>query len=236
VEATVPYPPPAPPYVGPASYKGGSNNKPIRRIVLHGTVSPTERGGARRIAAYFRSDAARGSAHYVVDPGEVVQVVYDSDVAYHDGVNVNSLGVEMCDPVEGPITRWDDRPHRQMLRRCARLTAELALAYDVPVRWVGVKALRAGRQGITDHDKMSKAFRKSTHWDLGAFRRYRFMRLVRAEVDRIKTPERRPTRVTKARALVEDALDLLAAVPAKRKRVHRVSSEIHADLDRLPER
>lgn len=76
--------PPSPPYVGPAKFQGDATNKPINRIVIHSTVSPTVPGGARAVASYFRTGVTRpSSAHYVVDPSEVVQVVYDSVVAYH---------------------------------------------------------------------------------------------------------------------------------------------------------
>lgn len=228
--------PPAPPYVGPPKWHGGDGNKPIRRIVLHGTVSPTVKGGARNIADYFKRTATPSSCHYIVDPGETLQLTYDSWIAYHDGVNVHEIGIEMCDPVAGPITRWDDAGHRAMLKRCARLTAELCLAYDVPVKWRGPIALKAGKRGITDHDKISKAFGKSTHWDLGAFRRHRFMSMVRAEVEAITKPHTGPTRVSKAREIGADLLDLLAAVPKSRKKVHAVASDLEVDLSNLPER
>src|SRR5690242_9963958 len=124
---TTPPPAPAPPYLGPASHHGDDDNKPIRRIVLHSTVSPCVPGGARAIAGYFRSPTAGGSAHYVVDPAEVVQVVYDSTVAYHAPPNQHSLGIEMCDmPDAKSKLRWRDQRHRAMLDRVAHLTAQLA--------------------------------------------------------------------------------------------------------------
>ena len=39
---------------------------------------------------------------------------------------------------------------------------------------------------MTTHNNMSLAFRQSTHWDPGAWRRFRFMRAVRAEIRHIK--------------------------------------------------
>jgi hypothetical protein len=198
--------PPSPPYLGPASYAGGDGNKPIRRIVIHSTVSPCEPGGARNIAAYFRSGSAGGSAHYVVDPSETVQVVYDSIVAYHAPPNQNSLGIEMCD-IPGPVPndkpgsarwkaavrswRWSRISQRQMLRKTARLTAQLCLAYDVPVQFVGWRGLQAGRRGITTHAHVSKAWEQSTHWDPGFWPRAWFMHLVRKHVARARKRARR---------------------------------------------
>lgn len=198
-------PPPAPPYLGPAAKSSVGSNKPIRRIVIHSTVSPCEPGGARNIASYFRSSRAGGSAHYVVDPGEVVQVVYDSVIAWHAPPNANSLGIELCD-IPGPVPgdkpgtaayraarrawRWNRPEQRRMLRRAARLTAELCAAYDVPPVFLGPAKLRAGRVGITTHVNVSRAWGQSTHWDPGFWPRRAFMRKVRRELRAI-TQDRR---------------------------------------------
>lgn len=188
------HPAPSPPYLGPAAKTSAGSNKPIHRIVVHSTVSPCEPGGARNIARYFRSSSAGGSAHYVVDPAEVVQVVYDSVIAWHAPPNPRSLGVEMCD-MPGPVPndrpgtarwkalrrawRWRKENERRMLRRTAHLVAELCLAYDVPPRYVGSRQLRAGKRGVTTHHEVSQAWGQSTHWDPGWWPRRRFMRMVR---------------------------------------------------------
>lgn len=173
--------PPNPPYLGPAANHSGSGNKPIHRIVIHSTVSPCEPGGARNIAAYFRSESAGGSAHYVVDPAETVQSVYDGVIAWHAPPNSHSIGIEMCDyPSASSAKRWRDGNHRRMLRRVARLTARLCLAYDVPIRFLSPADLKAGKHGITTHSNVSRAFRQSSHWDPGAWPRRAFMRQVQA--------------------------------------------------------
>lgn len=208
---------PAPKYLGPGK-DSGDGNKPIRRIVMHGTVSPTVEGGARNIAAYFRSANARGSAHYVVDPGETVQVVWDSRVAWHAPPNAHSIGVELCDMVGNsagplPLSRWDKGPHKAMLERAAKLVAGLCLAYDVPPVMRGPKGLRAGKKGICEHDDVSDAWGQSSHWDLGRFPRKRFARMVRAEIadlqgDKPKAAAEKKkanSRVTRARDLLEQA-------------------------------
>lgn len=200
------FPAPAPVYLGPPAKSSGLGNKPINRIVIHSTVSPCEPGGARRIAAYFRSAAAGGSAHYCVDPKETVQIVYDSTIAWHAPPNANSLGVEMCD-VPGPVPndspgsarwkalkrswRWVRPNQRAMLARAAKLTAELCAAYEVPAVFLSSTELRAGRRGITTHANVSGAWRQSTHWDPGFWPRRRFMRLVRRELRAIRNPKRR---------------------------------------------
>lgn len=183
------HPAPSPPYLGPAAHDSGPGNKPISRIVIHSTVSPCREGQARATAAYFGSEAAAGSAHYVVDPGEVVQVVYDDVVAWHAPPNPHSLGIELCDMPgmgRGALLRWTDKAHRQMLRRAVGLTADLCLAYSVPVAFLDEADLLAGHRGITTHDNVSDAFHQSTHWDPGDWPQRAFMRRVRRRVRRLQ--------------------------------------------------
>ena len=200
---------PAPPYLGPPAHFSPGDNKPIHRVVIHSTVSDCKPGGARATAAYFRSQGAGGSAHYAVDPGEVVQAAYDSVVAWHAPPNQHSLGIEMCDR-PGPVPddppgsarrkalrrswRWVQPSQRAMLDRTARLTAQLCLAYDVPIQWIGVERLRAGERGITSHANVSQAWHQSTHWDPGWWPRRRFMRLVRAHAKELQAPREYPSK------------------------------------------
>lgn len=160
-----------------------------RRIVLHGTVSPCQRGIARVVADFFanRPSTAKTSAHYVVDPGEVVQCVHDHRVAFHCGHNEDSIGVELCDPQAGPGTRWSDPAHRAMLARAATLVAELCLAYGIPVDRLTVGEIRAGAGGIYGHNDSRLAYPGSTtHTDPGPdFPWVGFMRQVTAEAARL---------------------------------------------------
>jgi len=188
-------PPPDPEYVGPAAHTSEGANLPSTRVVIHSTVSPCQPGGRYDIGAYFRSPESGGSAHYVVDPVGIVQVVHDSTIAWHAPPNPHSFGIEMCDipgPVPGDnvaravvkalrrVWRWK-RPNQQaMLHLTAQLTAELCAAYHIPCVWLGVRALRAGKHGVTTHNNVSRTWHESTHWDPGFWPRRRFMRLVRS--------------------------------------------------------
>ena len=162
-------PPPAPPYLGPAKFHGGPQAlHPLKRIVMHCTVSPCAPGGARANANYFvHTVTTPSSAHYVVDPGETVQVVYDHQIAYHAPPNTDTLGVELCDPQTGSPARWGDTNHHAMLLRAAKLVAQLALAYDVPIRKVGSLQLRLGLRGICGHVDVTNAWHQTTHTDPG---------------------------------------------------------------------
>lgn len=197
--------PPSPPYVGPAAHTSAGNNKPIHRIVIHCTVSPCEEGGARKTAAYFNSPSAGGSAHYIVDPGEVVQDVYDGVIAWHAPPNPNSIGIELTDALiseawdQKNAARWKDDRHQRMLTRAADLVAQLALAYDVPIVKLSSADLLAGKHGICGHVDVSQAWHQSTHWDPGtAFPWEDFMSMVHASAKKLRDkptpkPDPKPT-------------------------------------------
>jgi len=230
--------PPSPPYLGPVRWHGSSNNKPIRRIVLHGTVTPCEPGWARKVVSNWKRTDTPSSAHYVVDPKETVQAVYDSVIAYHDGVNRHEIGVEFCDWVghngkPAPMKRWKGKNHRRMLGRGARLVAELCLAYDVKPVMLTVRRVKRGESGLCEHSDVSKAFRKSTHWDLGNFPRRQFAHLVRAEMSALKGDSAGSRRhKKKAGARVTRALDLLEAA-LKRARHPRRKRLLGEAIDNL---
>lgn len=188
------FPPPSPPFIK-ARYHGG-RQKP-KAIVMHGTVSSDNRGTARNIARWWNGPTSpKSSCHYVVDPGETIQCVGDHIVAYHCGYNYGSIGIELCDEQQGPANRWNDADSNAILRRAARLTAELCLAYDIAVKRPSIRDLKAkGPHGIYSHNESRLAFGNTTHTDPRDFPWGKFMRLVRKEIralraEQQKTPSR----------------------------------------------
>lgn len=154
------------PYIA-ARWKGGTQNE-IRRIVIHATVSPCVPGGARAVANFFARGTSRASAHYVRDPRETIQCVFDHTVAWHDGTNVNSIGYELCDPMSGPASRWFDSNHSQMLAGAAADIRAMCAAWGIPVRRLSPAQIRQGQKGICGHADMRDAFPGSTtHYDPG---------------------------------------------------------------------
>ena len=193
-----------------ARHKGGAQNPGL--VVMHSAVTATRAGAASSVARFFATETNPTSAHYVVDEAEVIQCVGDHTIAYHCGYNNDSIGIEMCDmPVLNsqahwwmpkakrtgakPVVhgkrvrplRWIEPQHRAMMRRTAKLTARLCLAYGIPIRTLTDAELRtwdkAGRKaalgGIVTHAQMSRVFKRSTHWDPGEWPSALFMRRVR---------------------------------------------------------
>ncbi len=180
--------------------KHGGVQSSVSRIVIHATVSPCARGGAQSVARYFQTAGAGGSAHYVVDPGEIVACLRENVVGYHAPPNTGSIGVELCDPQKGPASRWQDDDHQEMLRLAAGLVRRVAARWDVPLRRLTVADLRAGRRGICGHVDVSRAFGQTDHSDPGdGFPWDDFMALLTGE----ETPAAAPA-TTWTEELVKD--------------------------------
>jgi N-acetyl-anhydromuramyl-L-alanine amidase AmpD len=122
------------------------------------------------------------SAHYCVDADTVIQCVREKDIAWHArGGNTNSIGVELAGFARQTRERWADAYSTAVLGRAASLVADVCRRRGVPVRWLVATDLIAGRRGITGHAEVSKAYRKSDHWDPGpGFPVERFLAMVRA--------------------------------------------------------
>lgn len=172
------------PYVFIAARWHGGKQQAVNRIVIHGTVSPTVRGGARNVANFFATENNQTSAHFVVDPGEIIQCVMEDTIAWHDGTNTNSIGIEMCDLVDGPSQRWADENHVDMMSRTAMLVNDVAARHNVPLVKLTAQDIRAGKRGICGHADMRDAFPGSTtHYDPGlTFPWARFMEEVNGDM------------------------------------------------------
>lgn len=163
---------PHPEVIEAANY-GGRQDK-IKWVVLHSAVAPCKSGEARNIANMFHNTKEDKSAHYVVDPTQRFQCVPDHNIAYHCGYNIGSLAIEMCEyPSHTNKKRWDGKNHRLMETNAAHLTARLCFVYGVPPWYRSALSLKLGLRGVTTHAQMTKAFKQSTHWDPGAWRRSR---------------------------------------------------------------
>lgn len=91
-----------------------TRTQPVKYIVLHYSANTGDT--ARNNLAYFARETPGTSAHYFVDRTEVCQSVPEAAAAQHVGGktrkhpdcrNANSIGVELCDSVDGvpPETR-----------------------------------------------------------------------------------------------------------------------------------
>lgn len=168
----------------------GGTQSAVNRIVIHATVSPCVRGGAKSIANYFHTTSREASAHYVVDPGQVYQCLLESTIAWHAPPNTGSIGIELCDPQSGSASRWQDANHEAMLRLAASLVRAVAARWNVPLTKLSAADLKAGKRGICGHVDVSNAWHLTDHSDPGTgFPWAHFMDLVKGEDDDMPEPK-----------------------------------------------
>ena len=123
------------PYVE-ARYQFGKQ-KP-RQIVLRGTFTTSSKGAALGIAqAWHSSHEPWISGHYTVDDETRYRCIEDNVIAgTKDAHNKGVLRIAICaEPVSG-YRFWDEAAHSRVLKRAAKLVAELSLAYNIPIRYV----------------------------------------------------------------------------------------------------
>jgi N-acetyl-anhydromuramyl-L-alanine amidase AmpD len=169
------------PFVESPNYTAATARK-IGVVVIH-TMEIRERQDAAEICArWFASPVSRVSAHYCVDADSVLQSVREDDIAWHArGGNTSSIGVELAGFARQTTADWQDAFSTAVLGRASALVADVCHRRRIPVRWLDADDLVAGRRGITGHADVSRAFRKSDHWDPGpGFPVERFLALVRA--------------------------------------------------------
>jgi hypothetical protein len=159
--------PPGPPevdeFIQARNYtKSKRSLESIRVIVLHSI----EGGKARAVARWFGGPSApKASAHYCVGPGYVVGCVPLEHAAWaapgcnHDGVQIEMEGWAFK-------TNWlgDGLP---VLKRTAKLVAQLCRYLGIPVESLSLDALKGGARGEVTHALVTKAYRKSSHVDPG---------------------------------------------------------------------
>jgi hypothetical protein len=151
---------------GYGGHVGGPNGE-IIRVVVHGTVSATIRGGARNNARYFQSPGSGGLAHYTVDADEIIGCADEDMWTWGAPPNPGEIHVEFCDIVDGPPERWADLDHQSMLHLGARLIGDICARRHVPLVQLSTGLLILNRHGITGHLEVSEAWHQTDHHDPG---------------------------------------------------------------------
>lgn len=156
----------------------------VKWIVIHTAEIPEKGTSAEAIGSYFATmaDGRVASAHFTVDVDSVVQSVREKDVAYHaPGASAAGIGIEHAGYAKQTAEQWQDDYSTEMLKLSARLTAKLCREWQIPMRWIDRNGLVRGDAGITTHNEVSQAFKKSTHYDPGpSFPMAQYVAMVQA--------------------------------------------------------
>ncbi len=146
-----------------------ADRKVVDWIVLHSMEASESSTTAENVASWFASKSApRASAHYNIDDDSIVQSVKEGHVAWHGGGgNKRGIGLEHAGYARQSEAQWLDSYSTRMLKRSAKLTAGICKRWNIPVKYVDREGLKRGERGITTHNEITFAFRKSTHTDPG---------------------------------------------------------------------
>ena len=132
------------------NYQPG-RTQPIEYIVVHYTANKGDT--AKNNVDYFARTVTGTSAHYFVDRNAVMQSVDEGDTAWHCGSdhprhpycrNSNSIGIEMCDSVDGvpeDVRRLTVSLVQELMSRYGLDSSHVLRHYDVtgkkcPAPWV----------------------------------------------------------------------------------------------------
>lgn len=140
----------------------------ISWIVIHDMEMSETPTTAEACARMFATTTREASAHYCIDNDSIVQCVRDKDIAWAaPGANSRGIQIELAGYAAQTSKQWADAFSSNMLRLASEHVATLCKLYGIPAQYVNREGLRAGRRGITTHNEVSLAFRKSTHTDPG---------------------------------------------------------------------
>lgn len=150
----------------------GRNNIKPRLIVIHTMETPETRGKAYQVATWFAGPSSpQASAHYMVDDAEVYSTVAEANTAWAVGdwkLNEYSISIEHAGSAKQTPTQWDDAYSNAELKISAKLAAEIAKRYGIPLIHLTPGEVNDGRSGFIGHVDVTTAQKiKGGHTDPG---------------------------------------------------------------------
>lgn len=150
-----------------ASYHGGSRRKwDIKTGVIHSTdggKGQTAQGNAR----YLAGPDAGGSTQLVIDDKICYRILGDLEIPYGaPGANMEGVHIEQVGTSTWSREEWLRR--YMTLHHTAYKMAVWCHIYNFPPIWLSVDALKNGNiRGVTSHNNVSLAYKRSDHTDPG---------------------------------------------------------------------
>jgi N-acetyl-anhydromuramyl-L-alanine amidase AmpD len=171
-------------FVQARNYTKAARSEPadVHWIVLHTMEAPEKGTTAEAVAEYFRTTTVQASAHFCVDNDSIVQCVRLQDIAWAaPGANKYGVQIEQAGYARQSETEWEDPYSQAMLGRSAALAAQhIQPVFKIPTQYIDAEHLKVAQtfidagqpvpdslRGVTTHNDVTLAFRKSTHTDPG---------------------------------------------------------------------
>lgn len=179
------------PLIRAKHFSPGRGGKKVRLIVIHTMETPETLGRAKQVATWFAGPTApQASAHYCVDSKEIYQCVADNDTAWavdEFATNEASISIELAGSSSQTQLQWNDAYSKGELDLAAKLCAELAIKYNIPVVKLLPTSVKIGT-GFIGHMDVTTAFNiAGGHTDPGhGFPWKDFMALVQTKINSLK--------------------------------------------------
>ncbi len=144
----------------------------IKWIVNHTAQCPTQVGRGKFIMEFLQPASRRASAHIGLDQAEIWAGAQEEHTCWAaPGANASGLHIEHAGYAEyGSSAVWPDWTdpdiHRMVFVQSVSIHVDWCRRYDIPAVVCEPIDLLAGRKGITDHIRCTRAFGGS-HWDCG---------------------------------------------------------------------
>jgi N-acetyl-anhydromuramyl-L-alanine amidase AmpD len=149
-------------------FRSGRGGKQVSLIVIHSAEIGESLSGAEALMNVCATQERVASWHYAVDADTITQSVQERDTAYHaPGASSHSIGIELSGRARQTAEEWQDPYSLRMLELVAWLVSDISARHGMPFTFRDASALVFGFSGITTHAEVSKAWKKSDHWDPG---------------------------------------------------------------------
>ena len=143
------------PFITSKHFTVGRNNVKPRLIVIHTMETPENRGRAYQVATWFAGPSApQASAHYMVDDAEVYNTVLEANTAWAVAdfpFNQASISIEHAGSATQTPKQWDDAYSNAELKISAKLSAEIAKRWDIPLVHLTPDEMLKGHSGFIGH-------------------------------------------------------------------------------------
>ena len=159
-----------------------SGKRKVRLIVIHSAETRETVTAAENVARYFKNlTGKKASAHICVDSNNIVQSVFDNNVAYAaPGANHDGIQIELAGYAKQTTKQWLDAYGALLIENAANATAQYCLKYSIPQTHLTNQKIKAGNEGIVGHNQVSSVYKRSSHTDPGKGFPWKFF------IDRVK--------------------------------------------------
>jgi N-acetyl-anhydromuramyl-L-alanine amidase AmpD len=150
------------PFIQAKHFTAGRGTHTPRIIVLHTMETPESAGRAKQVATWFGgATAPQASAHYCVDPTDIIQCVKNEDTAWavdDSDLNQQSISIELAGSASQTVAQWHDAYSVNEFAKLIALSKDLAKQYGIPpVRLTAAQILDGKTKGYAYHADITAA-------------------------------------------------------------------------------